>query len=44
MLTKNQINDCFKANIHCSQIVLGEFAEELGYDREGIIALLKEDE
>ncbi len=34
MLTKNQINDCFKANIHCSQIVLGEFAEELGYDRE----------
>ena len=34
MLTKKQITDLFKSNIHCSQIVLGEFADELGYDRE----------
>ena len=34
MLSKNQIKDMFSSSIHCSQIVLGEFAEELGYDRE----------
>ena len=34
MLTKQQIIDQFKGNIHCSQVVLGEFAEQLGYDRE----------
>ena len=34
MLTKAQVTDLFKSKIHCSQIVLGEFAEELGYSRE----------
>lgn len=34
MLTKTQILDLFKGNIHCSQIVLGEMAEDLGYSRE----------
>lgn len=34
MLTKQQIIDQFKGNIHCSQVVLGEYAERLGYDRE----------
>ena len=34
MLNNNQVKDLFKGNIHCSQIVLGEMAEELGYDRE----------
>ena len=34
MLTKAQVTDLFKSKIHCSQIVLGEVAEELGYGRE----------
>ena len=34
MLTKAQTLDLFKNKIHCSQIVLGEVAEELGYSRE----------
>ncbi len=34
MLTKAQVTDLFKSKIHCSQIVLGEVAEELGYSRE----------
>ena len=34
MLTKNQIARLFKENIHCSQIVLGEVAEKLGYSIE----------
>ena len=34
MLTKAQALDFFKNKIHCSQIVLGEVAEELGYSRE----------
>jgi len=34
MLNRKQTLDLFKSNIHCSQIVLGEFAEELGYDVE----------
>lgn len=34
MLTKAQVVDFFKSNIHCSQIVLGEMADKLGYSRE----------
>jgi C_GCAxxG_C_C family probable redox protein len=34
MVTKAQILDLFKGNIHCSQIVLGEMADQLGYSRE----------
>ena len=34
MLSKDQINEQFKKSIHCSQLVLAEWAEELGYDRE----------
>lgn len=34
MLTQAQVVDLFKGNIHCSQIVLGEVAEQLGYSRE----------
>ncbi len=34
MLTKTQIGNQFQKSIHCSQVVLGEVAEELGYDRE----------
>ena len=34
MLDKQKCQENFKAKIHCSQQVLGELAEELGYDRE----------
>jgi C_GCAxxG_C_C family probable redox protein len=34
MLSKEQINDGFKKCIHCSQQVLAEWAEKLGYDRK----------
>ena len=33
-LSERQIIDDFKGSIHCSQIVLRECAEDLGYDRE----------
>lgn len=33
-LSKNEILKKFQGHIHCSQIVLGQWAEELGYDRE----------
>jgi len=34
MLSANQINNGFKKYIHCSQQVLMEWAEKLGYDRD----------
>ncbi|MBQ6808337.1 MAG: C_GCAxxG_C_C family protein [Firmicutes bacterium] len=34
MLNRDQILEKSRGNIHCSQIVLGELAEELGYDKE----------
>jgi C_GCAxxG_C_C family probable redox protein len=34
MLTKEQINKGFTECIHCSQQVLAEWAEKLGYDRD----------
>ena len=34
MISKAQINSGFKSCMHCSQQVLMEWAEELGYDRE----------
>ena len=34
MLDRAQIKEYFKGNIHCSQIVLAEMAEELGYSME----------
>lgn len=33
-LTPEKINDFFKQSIHCSQIVLMTFAEDLGYSQE----------
>ena len=33
-LTEGRIIDLFNSHIHCSQIVLMEWAEALGYDRE----------
>jgi C_GCAxxG_C_C family probable redox protein len=34
MLSKTQITNGFRDRMHCSQQVLMEWAEELGYDRE----------
>ncbi len=34
MLTKDQVLELFKGKIHCSQVVVGEFAEQLGYDKD----------
>jgi len=34
MLSTDQIINGFKKSIHCSQLVLAEWAEELGYDRD----------
>ncbi len=39
MLTKERVIEDFKGKIHCSQIVLGEVAEELGYDREDALRI-----
>lgn len=33
-LKKQEIVEKFQGSIHCSQIVLGQWAEELGYDKE----------
>lgn len=33
-LTAEKINDYFRQSIHCSQIVLMEFAENLGYEQD----------
>lgn len=34
MISETQIKDGFKERMHCSQQVLMEWAEQLGYDRE----------
>jgi C_GCAxxG_C_C family probable redox protein len=39
MLTTNQVADLFKGRIHCSQIVAGEFAEQLGYSKEELLRI-----
>ena len=39
MLTAQQILDQFNGNIHCSQIIVSEFAEEFGYDRNEAMKL-----
>lgn len=36
MLNENQVRDLFKGKMHWSQIVVGEFAEQLGYDRDEV--------
>ena len=33
MLTSDQINEGFKGNMHCSQQVVGEWAEKLGFNK-----------
>jgi C_GCAxxG_C_C family probable redox protein len=39
MLTKETIFDQFTQSIHCSQLVAGEMADKLGYDRELMMRL-----
>ena len=34
MLTEAQTLEKFRSRLHCSQVVLGELAEDLGYDKE----------
>ncbi len=34
MLTRDQVVEKFRGNLHCSQVVLGELCEDLGYDQE----------
>ena len=34
MLTENQINEGFNGHLHCSQQVVREWADKLGYDRD----------
>ena len=39
MLTEEKIFELFTQSIHCSQLVAGEMAEKLGYDREQTMRL-----